>query len=117
MKLSEAIRLGAMLKPQAFHGEPNRPESCAMTAACEAAGIGTGLVSDYIEEWPWLGDLGGCPVCRHGGRISYVIACCLNDRHKWTRERIADWVAAIEPPDAPVAPACEVREEPACLAK
>ncbi len=95
MKLSEAIRLGAMLKPQSIGGASDGETSCALQAACESYG------ENYFTSGPSLarrllpGDL-HCPECSRAGDAFWVIACCLNDYHHWTRERIADWVATIE---------------------
>ena len=114
MKLSEAIRLGAMLKPQAFGGVNSTKGTCALGAAFEAAGlpIQYGAVVGGLNSRSHLGsptwhvvvppawfDLGQqittCPECSFNNAISEVIPH-LNDHHKWTRERIADWVATIE---------------------
>ena len=38
-----------------------------------------------------------CPECTHPAPLSTVIMC-LNDSHKWTRERIADWLESLEVP-------------------
>lgn len=132
MKLSEAIRLGAMLKPQAF-GEVNSSKgTCALGAAFEAAGLPIqygaavgGLntrshlgpaMCHVIVPQAWFDLLEQqvvtCPECSFNNAISEVIPH-LNDHHKWTRERIADWVATIEAQQEqqqaePVAPAMEV---------
>ena len=118
MKLSEAIRLGAMMKPQAFgdligaHGG-----TCALMAALEAAGIpqtqyeGTGRVSNGREQvasprlvWvipaEWRSVMHAkhatCPECGSDQvYIGYLIPH-LNDAHYWTREQIADFVESIE---------------------
>lgn len=40
-----------------------------------------------------------CPACMDFmvyGPLDRIIAIHLNDHHKWTRERIADWVESIE---------------------
>ena len=39
MKLSEAIRLGAMLSPQGYDGYADGETRCALAAACDAVGI------------------------------------------------------------------------------
>lgn len=106
MKLSEAIRLGAMLRPQWF-GEFNfRTDgntSCALQAALESIGRGKCLprMHDEAEEvWPWIKEqVVQCPVCTEDivRDVSCIIGVHLNDRHRWTRDRIADWVATIEP--------------------
>jgi hypothetical protein len=103
LKLSEAIRLGAMLKPKAIGGVGN-DASCALRAASDAVGI------DAVEI-----ECGPCvnysvlehrfPVLRawvmppYGGEPAKVegIIYTLNDCRDWTREQIADWVETIEP--------------------
>lgn len=45
-----------------------------------------------------------CPWCQQvitgKGRLTEAIAH-LNDGHRWTRERIADWVATVERAESP----------------
>lgn len=100
MKLSEAIRLGSMLRPQAFGGLFVANGSCALGAAEEAAGGRWMLL--------WLDHpsmFAPCPDCQRqikGLGMDMPTIAHLNDSHSWTRERIADWVATIEPQDAPV---------------
>lgn len=123
MLLSEAIRLGAMLRPQgtgAYFSEKGytvgwnsgplfqaivqkQIVSCAMGAAAEAAGCQTasGVVDVFRKLWPFalevVPDL--CPAC--GDQIASIGITAtlvhLNDKHSWPREEIADWVATIEP--------------------
>lgn len=107
MRLSEAIRLGAMLKPQGsgeFVSADGR--SCALGAAGDAVGIDAGLsMQPFYVEWPWIERrMVQCPKCDCSSRIGNTIVH-LNDHHGWTREAIADWVAAIEPAEQPSAPA------------
>lgn len=66
MKLSEAIRLGAMMHGQYFRGLMNTEGTAALH-----------------------------PFERYKSRVGDLIRN-LNDKHKWTREAIADWVATIE---------------------
>ena len=107
MNLSEAIRLGAMLSPQGFAtGHPTR--RCALEAALDAVrGPGKHLGwkgdLDYVaieRLWPIVSRRAVCPVhCELGQRRSWVllgVVWHLNDFHRWTRERIADWVATVE---------------------
>lgn len=105
MKLSEAIRLGAMLKPQAFNSS-GREGSCALRAAADASGLQDDLHSLLAYEglkrrYPvLLRPVPACPVCWcWGTEDAHVldIVWHLNDSHRWTRERIADWVATVEP--------------------
>lgn len=108
LKLSEAIRLGAMLKPQAFgkafvfvkFGELG---SCALGAAEDAingpiyeASDGGAKQLEVYERYSLNKQRRDCPSCDRPGRLSDVIVH-LNDDHQWTRERIADWVETIEP--------------------
>jgi hypothetical protein len=97
MKLSEAIRLGALLKPQGIATPSGSSKSCALLAACEAVGqLMTSAV--LATEWPEMyGRAVSCPVCdAHHSYLTGCIGCCLNDKHRWTREQIADWVQTIE---------------------
>ena len=102
VKLSEAIRLGAMLKPQAFGDYWADGGSCAIGAACDAAGV---MLADihYFESGFEALFRQACPACGvtpddkhtcHAGFCNTVVH--LNDTHRWTREQIADWVATIE---------------------
>lgn len=107
MKLSEAIRLGAMLRPQGFDDYWDGDGSCAIGAACEANGITaasrhTGTIADFEKPYDSIFKQ-VCPACgvkpdssheSAAGFINTVVH--LNDKHRWTREAIADWVATIE---------------------
>jgi hypothetical protein len=113
MRLSEAIRLGAMLKPQ-YHGDlwsGDGRRSCAYGAALDA--IGRGHACRVARELPpaWL-ELGArpetCPACQIAMPATSVVTH-LNDKHEWTRERIADWLEPIEramPPALAIDVAC-----------
>lgn len=106
MRLSEAIRLGSMLGPQIFgRGTDDQNGSCAYGAAYLAIG---GRVNDHVsvtDTWPWIDTMTDvCPVCE---RVpSDIPVGCgqliphLNDVHLWSRERIADFVASIEPQES-----------------
>lgn len=119
MKLSEAIRLGSLLRPQGFGALENKGRTCAMGAAREAVGLP--MDCQVVTPWAWTYALfeGKCPVCNEGDRdsgIVYIIASHLNDEHRWPRERIADWVASVEPQEehadggpGPVAASLEVQ--------
>lgn len=106
MFLFEAIRLGAMLAPQGW-GSPRDPmTACAMDAALLAVGE-TDTVRVYTKQlveqrkrvfpFAYASSVPPCPVCGvlHP-RIADLIAACLNDRHQWTREAIAQWLEPIE---------------------
>jgi hypothetical protein len=110
MKLSEAIRLGAMLRAQGFGRlyTPDTGRTCALGAAADAIGalvVGVGEYGfDVVKtkvpiEWFWATKTNVfCPVhrCSYACRADGIVMH-LNDSHEWTRERIADWVATIEP--------------------
>ena len=115
MKLSEAIRLGAMLRPQGFEsfgldlGNGQRV-TCALGAAAEAIGSQSLTWQFYaVNNREVAEDLDAvfgeilnarhrrCPVkgCRTR-RIPAGVIVHLNDGHRWTREQIAEWVETIE---------------------
>lgn len=106
MRLSDAIRLGAMMTVQCFgdfsddSGEV--PATCALGAAGQASGHTFQVLTDVMQVWPFTAYWGHCPDCHTGGEIAYVVYH-LNDDHLWTRERIADWVETLESPQAPPA--------------
>lgn len=122
MRFSEAIRLGAMNEPQckgSFHMEVSYPAgpgevlkiprvistaSCALGSAMKAVGIAADLSPCEIVEAlalhfgrPLLRSIleAPCPVCGVASR-SYNSVAHLNNKHDWTRERIADWVEGFE---------------------
>lgn len=111
MRLSEAIRLGAMLRPQAFGRLRVDGGSCALGAAYEAAGIlradgETVALHALMVTFPLMDQDCGCPVphCYLQKDELGEIVAHLNDEHRWTRNAIADFVASCEPPiDPPVA--------------
>jgi hypothetical protein len=112
MRLSEAIRLGAMLRPQVFHAFRTARGTCAFGAAVDAVGLTldasdpAAIADALIGQWPWLqGKRVRCPECTRRRVPGAVISECLNDEHRWTRERIADWVETLEPAAVPV---CDV---------
>lgn len=87
MRLSEAISLGAMLSPQASH--------CAWAAAFDAVGHSSTTIYKY-DEWKWTWRTIKCPGCKVAGRVADMIVH-LNDAHRWSRSRIAEWVSMVEP--------------------
>ena len=117
MKLSEAIRLGAMMHPQHFgdmheFGDDGRGNriiigSCALGAALDAGWAedatmgGDPVIKSLMGWYP-------CPQCHLSYYQSHNINAAafppfllcvivhLNDSHHWTRERIADWVELLE---------------------
>lgn len=108
MKLSEAIRLGSMMKPQgfweyAYQAEFGAPATtCALGAAFDAIGE-LDYVMESDEEWDYAKfpvlavQVSCCPQCgTHCAETVDSVVPHLNDSHEWTRERIADWVESIE---------------------
>lgn len=116
ISLSEAIRLGSMMKRQGYGyyreevrasvmGIPALVEerTCALGAAADAVGRLDEVANDdnvfeVVDVFGILGTSAACPVCGAGGRrwdMSDVIPH-LNDDHRWTRERIAEWVEGVE---------------------
>lgn len=45
--------------------------------------------------FPGLDDLLGCPLCNNDGSSLTNTIIHLNDDHKWSRERIADWLETL----------------------
>lgn len=108
MRLSEAIRLGAMMRPQAKEDLFVGGHSCALGAAYEAIGLMTPDTDrcNNPSSWHWrtrdafplLEEKVSCPIgdCwRTPDDLAYVTTH-LNDEHGWTREAIADWVESVE---------------------
>lgn len=100
MQLSEAIFLGSKLSKQAFGVLCDHDGgTCAYGAALKAIG-GKGIA----REWPWIADVTHtmpCPECGEVESVGAIPSTHLNDMHRWTRERIADWVATVEPREEP----------------
>lgn len=100
MRLSEAIRLGAMIRPQTYFYWFHDGGSCAIGAALEA--VGAAVYSDCFfrtgapKAWEWSRMTVACPACEQQDQAQEHLRH-LNNVHRWTRERIADWVATIEP--------------------
>ncbi len=100
MRLSEAIRLGAMMKPQAFRALFTGDGACALGAALLAVGAAhEQALRSVRNRWPWAFTVSAnCPSCGRSCPVFGVITH-LNDNHCWTREQIALWVAGVEPSD------------------
>lgn len=102
MRLSEAIRLGALMKPQRFGYANKDGKTCAAGAAYDA--IDLDFNEQTPEAWKWVGQvLRYCPHpnCNAYGHdrpkvVQYILSLCLNDGHRWTRERIAVWIESVE---------------------
>ncbi len=112
LKLSEAIRLGAMLAPQGWHALLDREgRTCALGAALAASGA---ITIDALRElYPILEELYvGCPVDGYSRQPLSIMIVRLNDIFGWTREAIADWVATVEPAEAQATTSDEAMPEP-----
>lgn len=106
MKLSEAIRLGAMLNPQGFGKFERNGNTCALGAALATLTYDKEKITQsemFQIHWPWIVVQEQeivCPGCRKQTRgCVFFMIVHLNDDHYWTREQIADWVESIEPKD------------------
>lgn len=117
IKLSDAIKLGSMLRPQGFGRTFTLSgKSCAVGAALESVGVlynpevRTAAVYSY---WPWIDIQSAmCPCDSNVHDSVEGIIVRLNDVHLWSREEIASWVATVEPSDSPEVPETqEVLEE------
>src|SRR3990167_7914645 len=100
MWLSDAIRIGCAMKPQAFGDFFRDGGSCALGAAMDgyqSEGAGNNVI---YRTQPW--ELENCPMCSMGdnGRMknyaTYAMIPHLNDYHKMSREEIADLVESWE---------------------
>ena len=118
MRISEAMRLGAMMRPQVF-GVSFRPAgfftkggSCAFFAAVEGAGCPTTRHPGELMLRPGVGRMGPtrvvpdswlsvlrhnspCPICSKDMSGLQLVAH-LNDTHYLSRNDIADIVERIE---------------------
>ncbi len=104
MKLSEAIRLGAALREQAYFEMFVDDRSCALGAAAEAIGCkpaqddeGNDACCDRIAiAFPILHITVEHPqLMGKRDQVQWLIAS-LNDNARWTRQQIADWVEVVE---------------------
>ena len=113
MKLSDAIRLGAMWLPQCHSYLEEDPDGSPPTACCALGGAALAMgfqrrrdhsVERFITtHWPWVfrqTDIDP-PYFGHVDSSVGDMISCLNWRG-WTRERVADWVASIEPHEEPL---------------
>lgn len=109
MKLSEAIREGAKLRPQAFGDYIREVEDPAhpghyLTYTC-AQGAAFEVIAGELPESQWKEKRVNptlCKVCGVGnkrlshpqfGRMCVLsMVGLLNDDARWTREQIADWL-------------------------
>lgn len=114
-----------MLRPQAFGTDSDGIGSCAFGAAREAIGISFIKDDDDCENddrqkiwdiWPIMAMTLKCPECGVSMFAATVVSHHLNDNHRWTRERIADWVETIENQQAATSTLVIERSEPTAKA-
>lgn len=114
MKLSDAIRLGSMLRPQTKGALIDASGSCALGAAGEATGLFTLRdATDRIcddEHYRAIEDTYPVTMMTNAWHPEELFMCQvrhliphLNDKYSWTREAIADLVATIESQHAKLA--------------
>ena len=130
MRLSEAIRLGALLGPQTqgtfFRSGDDYMATCALGAAAGAIGAKNykGLILSW-SQWPILHSLVpenelpsdlAMDLYKGPRTLSWIIMV-LNDTGRWTRTQIADWVEGFEVRHATEGKARShfARQEPASL--
>lgn len=94
LKLSEAIRLGAMATDQAFGTFGDGTHTCGIGAAQ----VALGLTPQPDDELNMMLEHAGpvrspCADRRHGSVRETIIH--LNDDHKLPREKIADWLESL----------------------
>lgn len=116
MKLSEAIRIGAKIRPQAYGAYylvgqmTGRIGSCAIGAAYEAAGFyqpeklampctleDRAHWFEGLDKWKEKGQTFTCPECLAEQREEPIplLVTHLNDFHAWSRENIADHIERL----------------------
>ena len=112
MKLSEAIRLGAMVGPQVTDGRTYDGDgSCALGAAMIATGHRGECYALVLDYFTLSQSLVEQPVTREQ-MMALSAVRELNDRHRWTREQIADWVDTIERAQEQTVGVRELQEQP-----
>lgn len=130
MKLSEAIRLGSMLVPQArnvFVGRlvvtPSGAECIGIQSGPQkdppgepvgACALGAAWLADNDIFLKWNVDSEALHPITRSTQPFFAIVTSLNDDFGWSREQIADWVATVEAPIA-VAREAPVDVQPAAL--
>lgn len=105
MKLWEAMLEGAKAGPQLFGSlSDGNGGTCAMGAVMKGGGLevlfhSIEVESSLVTRFPELHENAVCPedacyIC-HGNVLLNVIVT-LNDDHRWSRQRIAEWLANRE---------------------
>lgn len=118
MRLSEGMFLGSAIHPQGFgalaaYDKGGTVRTCALGAALVAVGAinkdgeivgGRIRACIYQQLWPEIAGIDEvkCPVCPSFARnqdsnLAVVnMITHLNDNHRWSREKIAEWAAGLE---------------------
>lgn len=100
IKLSDAIRLGATFRGQCFGVFYENKKSCVIGAAMEALGLREHQYEYLEERFPIMHKMVKPPdELRISRGVLFPLASVLwrlNDRLRWTREKIADWVEEQE---------------------
>ena len=96
MRLSEAIRLGALISSQVVGTFVRGKAACALGAAVVATGTTAPTLRATWDRWRWaFAVTAPCPVCNlDNGSSVFMLITHLNDDHRWSREQIANWLAA-----------------------
>lgn len=92
---SEAIRLGCLIAPRQLMDDvyvsDDGRSSCVYGALVLGQGVSVADANDEADTRV-VGRGLPCPACDHGDEHADVLLH-LNDDHRWSRERIADWLA------------------------
>ena len=100
MWLSDAMRIGCAMKPQAFGDFFRDGGSCALGAAQDGFLASCVVPDKAFMKQPWENER--CPEChadyeeRMKSYTTYALIPHLNDCHKMSREEIASWVEVWE---------------------
>lgn len=121
MKLSHAIMMNGMTKPQGFGDKSvySIDSPCAIGGALQAIGKqrdGSSAYHTFTYEWPWVNRSSSCPSCPAAGTVRDTI-WHLNDNHRWTRQQIAEWVSRVEPDEEIKEETCEQSQSNVAMAK
>ena len=97
MYLSDAIRIGSAMKPQAFGAMFHNGGSCAVGAAWDGVRLNNGTMESLNGQGQLFTALHerGCGVCQYHNPDGWAIPH-MNDIHRMSREAIADWVESVE---------------------
>ena len=105
MYFSEAMRIGAAMKPQTFGSYSDGHGTCAIGAMWDAFNTQAQLKRQelynnaFVFAEKELTSKEPCPACgifREFPTQPNNLIPHLNDYHKWSREAIADWLETME---------------------